>query len=163
LDRFLCKLMVHSVSSSVLEAIVSQRRRGKAPDLEPLFSLQSLQKLFAVVDQVFLPNEVANYIARVVAATHPANDESPEIVRNYVRYGASPRAAIGLAEAVRALALIKGKPNVGFEDVDDLAPHVLGHRIALDYRAKLDGIRIDNILVAIKESLRQSINSILER
>ena len=67
---------------------------------------------------------------------------APDRVRTYVKYGASPRAAIGLAEAVRVHALMYGKPSVGAEDVRALAKHVLGHRIALDYRAKLDGVSV---------------------
>ena len=80
-------------------------------------------------------------IGRVVENTHPI-DNAPERVRSYVKYGASPRAAIGLAEAVRVRALMYGKPSVGAEDVRALAKHVLGHRIALDYRAKLDGVSV---------------------
>ena len=80
-------------------------------------------------------------IGRVVENTHPI-DSAPERVRSYVKYGASPRAAIGLAEAVRVRALMHGKPSVGAEDVRALAKHVLGHRIALDYRAKLDGVSV---------------------
>ena len=56
-----------------------------------------------------------------------------------MRYGASPRAAIGIAEAARAHALLAGRPNVGFDDVRTVAPHALGHRVVVDYRGKLDG------------------------
>ncbi|MCP5020539.1 MAG: AAA family ATPase, partial [bacterium] len=65
--------------------------------------------------------------------------EAPEAVQQYVRFGASPRAAIAMAESARAHALLGGKPNVGFDDVRAVAAHALGHRIALDYRARLDG------------------------
>ena len=94
LDRFLFKLQVLGVSSDVLQQIISTRRRGRAPELEAVFTHDSLSSLFALVDRVFLPESVANYIARLVNATHPKPDAA-ELVQRSVRYGASPRAAIG--------------------------------------------------------------------
>lgn len=141
LDRFLFKLHVTKVSGSVLSTIIQSRRRGRAPSVESTFVEGEIDRLFALVDKVFLPTEIADMIGRVVENTHPI-ESAPERVRSYVKYGASPRAAIGLAEAVRVRALMYGKPSVGAEDVRALAKHVLGHRIALDYRAKLDGVSV---------------------
>ena len=141
LDRFLFKLHVTKVSGSVLSTIIQSRRRGRAPSVESTFEEGEIDRLFSLVDKVFLPTEIADMIGRVVENTHPI-DSAPERVRSYVKYGASPRAAIGLAEAVRVRALMHGKPSVGAEDVRALAKHVLGHRIALDYRAKLDGVSV---------------------
>lgn len=154
LDRFLCKLIVTSVDTQTLQTIISERRRGKAPENVPVFEKDGLQQLFALVDRVFLPSAVANYIAKMVNATHPHSPEATDVVKKYVRYGASPRAAIGMAEAVRALALLYGKPNAGFAEAQELAPHILGHRIALDYRAKLDGISVQMVVDSIVQSLQ---------
>lgn len=162
LDRFLFKLIVTGVSTAVLETIISSRRRGKAPDAKALFSSTEYNSLFDTVDRVFLSQPVANYIARLVNATHPTQSESPELVKQYVRYGASPRAAIGLAEAGRACALMEGRPIVGFSDIEKIAPHVLGHRIAIDYRAKIDGVDLDKILASIFDSIRPDKDSITE-
>ena len=141
LDRFLFKLHVTKVSGSVLSTIIQSRRRGRAPTVESVFASEDIVRLFSLVEKVFLPTEIADMIGRIVENTHPI-DSAPERVRTYVKYGASPRAAIGLAEAVRVRALMYGKPSVGAEDVRALAKHVLGHRIALDYRAKLDGVSV---------------------
>src|SRR5207248_46398 len=97
-------------------------------------------ELFRVVDRVFLPRPVSRYIARLVAATHAKAPEAIPNVRNYVTHGASPRAAIALAESARALALLHGRPTVGFEDVQAVAPAVLNHRLILNYKARLDQI-----------------------
>ncbi|MEM7518429.1 MAG: hypothetical protein AAF368_16090, partial [Planctomycetota bacterium] len=99
-----------------------------------------LHELFDVVDKIFLPGAVAGWIARLVEATHPASDAATSKVRDYVKHGASPRAAIALAEASRAHALLSGKPNVGFDDVRELAVPTVAHRLVLDYRARLDGV-----------------------
>lgn len=98
-----------------------------------------LNHLFELVDRIHLPEAVANYIARLVTSTHASNEQAPEIVKQFVRYGASPRAAIALANTSRAAALVAGKPNVGFDDVKLVAPSVLSHRVILDYSARIDG------------------------
>ena len=145
LDRFLFKLQVTKVSSDVLSTIIQSRRRGRAPETESVFAEGELERLFSLVERVFLPTEIAGMIGRIVESTHPV-ETAPKSVQTYVKYGASPRAAIGLAEAVRVRALMYGKPSVGAEDVRVLAKHVLGHRMALDYRAKLDGISVWNLI-----------------
>ncbi len=149
LDRFLFKLDVHHVGRDVLTAILLERRGGKPPELVAATDAAGLAKLFAAVDAVFLPRAVAQWIARVVEATHPGTRGAPEKVRTYVKYGASPRAAIAIGEASRAHALLAGKPNVGFDDVRAVAAHAIAHRIALDYRARLDGVTGRDVVAAV--------------
>jgi MoxR-like ATPase len=139
MDRFLFKLHVLMVDEGVLKEIITHRRRGRAPEALPCLNEEEREQLFSAVDGIFLPEAVAGYIARLVDASHPSSRHAPASIRSFVRYGASPRAAIAIAEAARAHALISGKPNAGFDDVEAVAPHALGHRIALDYRAGLEG------------------------
>jgi len=96
--------------------------------------------MFDVMDRIFLPRPVSRYIARLVAASHPRGGSATEIVRSYVAHGASPRAAIALAESSRAVALLSGRPTVGFEDVQAVASAVLNHRLILNYKARLDQV-----------------------
>ena len=78
---------------------------------------------------------------RLVAATHPKGSEgATDMVRSYVAHGASPRAAIALAESSRAIALLSARPTVGFEDVLAVAGAVLNHRLILNYKARLDQV-----------------------
>ncbi len=138
LDRFLFKLVVRTVDADVLDRIISTRRRGEPPVPTWSMSAEQLGQVFAVMERIFLPRPVSRYIARLVAATHPGAAEAPPPVRTYVAHGASPRAAIGLAEASRAYALLAGRPTVGFEDVKAVAAPVLNHRLILNYKARLD-------------------------
>ena len=138
-DRFTFKIQVSGVSSDTLQQIISTRKRGQVPDLAEVMTAAELSRLFDFVDRIHLPEAVANYIARLVTATHPQRAESPEEVRKFVKYGASPRAAIALAGTARAAALLAGKPNVGFQEVKKVAACVLGHRLILDYSARLEG------------------------
>jgi MoxR-like ATPase len=99
-----------------------------------------LERVFSAMDRVFLPKPVSRYISRIVAATHADSDETIDEVLDYVGYGASPRAAIAMAEAARAFALLAGRPTVGFEDVKAVASPVLNHRLVLNYKARFDGV-----------------------
>ena len=139
LDRFLFKLDVQGVDASVMARILTERKSGQAPQLSPVTNKEGLKELFDVVDSIYLPPAVADYIARLVAASHPNGVGAPDMVTEYVRHGASPRAAIAIADASRAHALLSGKPNVGFDDARAVAVPAMGHRIVLDYRARLDG------------------------
>lgn len=138
LDRFMFKIDVHRVSTETLQQIISTRRDGQPPELTEVLNAGQLDRLFGFVDRVHLPTGVANYIARLVSATHPDSDTAPDPVRRFVRFGASPRAAIALSATARAAALLHGKPNAGFDEVRMVAHSVLGHRILLDYSARLE-------------------------
>jgi MoxR-like ATPase len=140
LDRFMLKLQVDAASTDVLERIISTRRRGQTPSPSQTVSSEQLDGCFSVMDRIFLPAAVAKYISRLVAATHPATPEATDKINTYVTYGASPRAAIAMAEASRAHALIAGRPSVGFEDVKAVAPAVLNHRLILNYKARVDQV-----------------------
>ena len=135
LDRFLFKLDVPRTGVAVLERIVNGREMGVEPVVEQVLTREELSALSALSRRIYLPPVVANYIARLVDATHPGGTEASAAVK----FGASPRAAIGLAAGARARALLEGRLNASFEDVAAVAPPVLGHRVLLDYSAKLGG------------------------
>jgi MoxR-like ATPase len=133
------KVEIAGVDRGVLEEILLTRTHGEAPALEPVLSNAELRELFAMVDAVHLPRAVAAYIARLVAASHPQSPEAPAAVRDFVKYGSSPRGAIAIGVAARALALAHGKPHVGFDEVRRVAAPALAHRLVLDYAGKLEG------------------------
>ena len=136
LDRFMFKLNVHDIPADVLAEVLRVRGRGDLPDLEPVVTREELDGLFRLTDRVYLPDAVRSYVARLVGATHP--ETGPDRVRQFVKYGASPRGAISIANAARALAVMEAKPNVGFDEVKRVAPRALGHRVILDYTARLE-------------------------
>jgi MoxR-like ATPase len=138
LDRFLFRVMFDNVDVDVLNQIISERRRGELPPPTWQMERADLQTLFQTMGKIYLPGPVSHYIARVVSATHPGAVEATGPVNSYVSYGASPRAAIAIAEAARANALVAGRPSVGFEDVKIVASPVLNHRLILNYQARFD-------------------------
>jgi MoxR-like ATPase len=138
LDRFLFRLLFDNVDTNTLDQIISERRRGELPSPTWQMERADLEKLFQIMARIYLPRPVSRFIARLVTATHPGSSEATEAVTRYVSYGASPRAAIAMAEAARAHALISGRPTVGFEDVKVVAEPVLNHRLLLNYQARFD-------------------------
>jgi len=156
LDRFLFKLVVSNVGVTVLDEIISTRRRGEPP--LPTWSMQAeeLRLAFDTMDRMFLPKPVSRYISRLAAATHREASEATEDVRKYVSYGASPRAAIAMAEAARGYALLAGRPTVGFEDVRTVAPAVLNHRIILNYKARFDQADTFSVVNGLLSSLDET-------
>ena len=152
LDRFLFRLLFDGVNTEVLSRIISERRRGELP--VPTWQMErgQLESLFEVMGRIYLPQPVARYIARLVSATHPGAPEATEPVNRYVSYGASPRAAIAIAESARGHALVCGRPSVGFEDVKAVTQPVLNHRLILNYQARFDRVTPSKL---VKELLGQ--------
>ena len=151
LDRFMFRVQVPAIGASTLATLLTQRVRGTPPQLKAVLDAVQLEPLFAAVDRVHLPVPVAEFIGRLVESTHPTSASATDAVRRFVRYGASPRAALAFAAAARALALSKGKPNVGFDEVKELAPPVLNHRLVLSYEAALEKIGADRVVSELLE------------
>ncbi len=135
LDRFLFKLEVQRNNAETLERIVQHRELGIEPKVESVMDEQTLINIMDAVRKIYLPDVVANYIARLVDGTHRGQSK----VSEGIRFGASPRAALSLASAAKSRALIKGRINASFEDVKAVAIPVLQHRIVLEYQARIDG------------------------
>ena len=143
LDRFLFKLNIERNNVSTMEKIINARELGVEPTADKVISEDKLVEILQLVRTVYLPAPVANYIARLVDATH--DSEAAKLLK----YGASPRAALSLASAAKAYALMNNRNNATFEDVRFLAPSVLRHRIQLDYSAKMENKSADDIVEMI--------------
>lgn len=155
LDRFMFKLHVEMPGAQVLHDIITSRRHGTTPASIVLFDRDSLNSAFDALGKIFLPNAVASFIARLVAATHPDSEEAPAEVREYVTFGASPRAAIAIAESARAAALLAGRPSAGFEDVRFVASAVLNHRILLGYKARMDKVDTRSVIKVLLSKIEE--------
>lgn len=153
LDRFLFKLEVKDLSVDVLTAIVENRHHGKAPSSSFKMEREELDEVFKLVDRVIISSPVANWIARIVSASSPMSPLAPKMVRDYLSYGASPRAAIAISEAARAMAFLDGRPTVGFNDVKKILVPVLNHRLIANYQARLDGVVVDKIIDEIVSAI----------
>lgn len=148
LDRFLFKLDVRSTDAATLEKIVLHREIGVEPNVDAVMDRAGLMRLLELVRSVFMPQPVANFIARIVQATQPGEPHAAG-----VKHGASPRAALALAAGAKARALLEGRPNASYEDVRAIAPAVLRHRLILDYGAKIEGMTTDSVVQRLLQNI----------
>lgn len=154
LDRFAVKIDVAATDEASLLRIIRERADGNPPALPACMDRASVLACQRAVESVFLPEPVAMLIARLTAQASPTPD-APEFVRSSVRYGPSPRAAIWLTRIARALAFLDARSGVGFEDVSRALPHVFGHRLILNYTARLDGIDSRTLATRLYQQLEQ--------
>jgi MoxR-like ATPase len=107
----------------------------------------------ALARQVPIASHVADYAVRIVMATHPDLEGSPEPTTRFVRYGASPRAAQAIVLAAKILALLNGRLNVSFEDVRRVAPPALRHRMLLNFEAEAKSITPDTLIRSVLQAI----------
>ena len=146
LDRFAIKISVTGIDTNTLTSLLIQRPDGRPETPQAIWNQERIVEILDSVKSIALPDAVASYIARLVNGTRPELQESSAFIKQHVRWGASPRAALALGNTARALALLNGKPAVGFEDVKYLAAPVLRHRVMLSYEANLSGIDADKVV-----------------
>lgn len=149
LDRFLFKLEVTKNNVETLERIVNNRELGSEPEVNTIMERHTLDEVLLLVRRIYLPEVVANYIARLVDGTHPGESNAAKSIK----YGASPRAALSLASAAKARALMNERTHASFEDVKFVAPSVLRHRIVLDYNARVEGLTANAIVHNLLEEI----------
>ena len=157
LDRFMFNIVIDYLPEEeeidVVRKTTAIQDVSFTPALTPVLGGAALAGLFALVDAVYLPEAVASYVARLVAASHPDAPSCPEHARRLIRYGGSPRAAIAMAEAGRAAALLAGRPNVDFADIERVARPALAHRLVLDHAARLEGLTARDVVALLLEAV----------
>jgi MoxR-like ATPase len=144
-DRFLMKILVDYPSVGEEAAVVGRSLAPAAVVAESL-PLEDLRRHAETARTVMVDREVIGYAVSLADATrHPANYGLGDL-ETLIEFGASPRGPIGLVQAARALALLRGRGHVELQDIRDLAPDLLRHRIVLSYDALSDGVTADALL-----------------
>ena len=147
-DRFMMKVLVDYPTDEE-EFVIVQRVTGPAVDVTAVASTEQLAALQAECRRVYVDPSLVQYAVKLVSATRtPARAGLPELAR-YLTFGASPRATINLTEGARALALLRGRSYALPEDLSDLVPDVLRHRLVLSYEALSDGLTADAVIAQI--------------
>ncbi len=138
-DRFLMKISVDYPSAAEEREIV-YRMGVDPPVANAVISTDELHRLQRTAGRVFVHHAIVDYVVRLVVSTRrPAEHGMPDVAQ-WIGYGASPRASLGLIAAGRAMALLRGRDYVLPQDVLDIAVDVLAHRIVLSYDAIADGV-----------------------
>ncbi|SOY63877.1 putative AAA_ATPase; moxR family [Cupriavidus taiwanensis] len=151
-DRFMMKVLV-GYPSEEEEVVIVNRVTGPRISVSPVATPEHLTALQEACRKVYVDPSLVQYAVRVVAATRKPGDYGLADLDRYVSFGASPRATIGLIEGARALAYLRGRHYALPEDVADLVPDVLRHRLSLSYEAMSDGVTADQLVTRIAQAL----------
>ena len=144
-DRFLMKVLIDYPSAR--EEVEIVRRMSVAPPVaQTVLSREEVLALQAAADAGFIHDALVDYAVRLVLATRAPAEHGLADLTPLISHGASPRATLGLVAASRALALLRGREFVLPQDVYDVAPDVLRHRVLLSYEAIADGVTAEQIV-----------------
>lgn len=154
LDRFLFKLLVEFPSKEELKEIMDITVTNRKVDLSSVITGEDILNIRTIIKDMPISDAVMDYALSVVVATHPENENAPEITKKYIQNGASPRAAQAIVKTAKARAFMEGRYNVAFEDIKFVAYPALRHRLALNFEAISDGVSADNIIEEIIENLK---------
>ncbi|MCC7150983.1 MAG: AAA family ATPase [Rubrivivax sp.] len=152
-DRFMMKVLL-GYPSEEEEFVIAERVTGAPIEVAPVADTAQLAALQRECRAVYCDPALIQYAVRLVAATRqPATCGLAELAP-YISWGASPRATIGLVEGARALALLRGRRYALTEDMSDLVPDVLRHRVVLSYEALAEGLSSDALIARIMKAVR---------
>src|SRR5687767_14927638 len=151
-DRFMMKVLV-GYPSEEEEFVIVERVTGPATDVSAVATTEQLSVLQSECRKVYVDPAFVHYAVRLVAATRYPDRYGVADLGRYITYGASPRATIHLIEAARSLAFLRGREYVLPEDVTDLVPDVLRHRLVLSYEALSDSRTADELVTRILEAI----------
>ena len=152
LDRFLFKLNVEHSSRDELKTILDRTTTGYKPDVKPVMTGPEILGAQRLVRRIVMAPHVQDYAVRLTMATQPAGLYAVEPTNKYVRWGASPRAAQALTLGAKLHAMLDGRYNTAFADVQKVYLPALRHRVLLNFEAQAEGITTDDVLRQVLDS-----------
>ena len=159
LDRFLFKIFVGYHSPEELSRILRQTTAAEAASPKPVLPADRAQQWIVnarrLVRDVLVAHPIEEYVVRLVTATRPSEDGAENPAKRFLRYGASPRGAQAVLMGAKVTALLNGRVNVSFEDVDRVLLPALSHRVVLSFEAEADKRTAIDILTELTEPLRR--------
>ncbi len=155
LDRFFFKVNVAFPSTNELVEILARTTRAVEPKAGQAASGEDILAMRNLAREVPIASHVANYVARLVVATHPESPDAPALVRQFVRYGSSPRGGQSLILGSKLTALLDGRYNVSFDDVQRIARAALRHRLILNFEGMAEGISADAIIAELVKEVKE--------
>ena len=159
LDRFIFKIDVPCLDRDELNEVVSRTILKQPVEVAKVMDGETILKMREVLNKVVVADPIRDYAVRIVLATHADSEFATEKVQQYVRWGASPRAAQALIRAGRVRALAEGRAHLAFEDVRYFAIEVLQHRIILNYDGQAENLSIAQLIQETVEHVPQEDSS----
>ena len=154
LDRFMFKVVVPFLNLAELNEVVSRTILRKHVDVGKVIDGARILHLRTVLDRVVVSDPMRDYACRMVLATHPNTEFAPARAKQFLRWGASPRAAQALIKAARVRALSEGRPHVAFEDIRHFSQEVLQHRALLNYDGQAENVSMSELIAECVSSVK---------
>lgn len=146
LDRFMFSIHLDYPQFQEEVDIVKTTTVFREQSVDPLFNAEEILEIQGLVRKVPIPDNVVEYAVSLVSKTRPNTGKPPEIVKEYVDWGAGPRASQNLVLAAKAHAILNGKFSPDMEDIKAVANGILRHRIVKNYKAEAEGYTIKDII-----------------
>ena len=156
MDRFMFKLIVPNPSLDELMQIVDMTQKTMAEVAEAACNGEQLLRMRETANQIPVAKDVMRYAMTLTSATHPNSENASDAAKRYVRVGASPRAGQALISAAKVVALIKGRFNVAYSDIEELARPVFRHRLKLNFEAIAERVSADEIVDMIVAEVKKN-------
>ena len=153
LDRFMFHLNVGYPSIEEEVSIVNKTTTGKQEIVNKVFTKESIINFQELTLRVPISENVVTYAVKLASSTRPNEETSDNFVKQWVEWGAGPRASQFLALGAKAKALLDGRPTPSIEDVQLLAPDILRHRVLPNFNAEAEGIKVDDIVEHLIKSI----------
>ncbi|MDQ3654227.1 MAG: MoxR family ATPase [Chloroflexota bacterium] len=153
LDRFFFKIIVPFPNAEELAEIVIRTVSQQGVVLDRVATAESVSRMTETARNVPIAHSVLDFAIRLVMASHPQNDGAPGLVRQYVRYGASPRGAQTMVMAAKLRALLDGRANVAYDDIRAVALPAMRHRIVLNFDAEANDVSTDAVVGRLIEAV----------
>ena len=154
LDRFLFKLNVQFPTLEELKEIMEITVTNKKVELETVLTKEEILEMRHLIKDMPMAEPVKDYALSLIVATHREVPNASETAKKYIANGASPRGAQAIFRTARARALLEGRMNVSFEDIDFVAYPVLRHRIIPNFEAVSEGITVDEIIAELLKEVK---------
>lgn len=152
LDRFTFKLIVTFPKESEMGEILKRTTGTIEPKVNKILNADKILEMRKTIRQVPVASHVEKYMIKLVRATHPDNEEAPDVVKRFVYVGSSIRGLQAITLTAKVLALVNGRYNVAFDDVNVVVYPSLRHRILLNFEGEAEGIKTDTIIDEILRS-----------
>jgi MoxR-like ATPase len=154
LDRFMFNVVMDYPDIGDERRILAETTTGEEPDVRKVASGEELEGARMLVRDLPAATNIVEYAMRLTRATRPADPSSPAAVRDWVRWGAGPRAGQALLLGAKAAALLDGRTVPAPEDVTAVALPVLRHRLLVNFNAEADGIDPDQVIHRLLDAIK---------
>jgi MoxR-like ATPase len=149
LDRFFFKILVGYPTADELSEVLTRTTAGTKAQVQKVITRETLMELMNLVREVPIASHVKDYAVRLVLASHPKTETAVPICNQYLRFGSSPRGGQTLILGGKVRALIDGRFNVSFDDIEAVAFAALRHRLIVNFEAEAEGITTDHVIAQI--------------